>query len=222
MATLPNVPGVMTVDHRFTLSGDTNANTKLHFTYTGGPPSTAQLNSLAAAIEGFFATNIQPILGNDRALNEIWVQDLSDMTKPLGLWTGTLTGSSTPGYPASICAVAKYTIARRYRGGHPRGYWPLGRGADAANLGNWTTTGANAMATALNNYITAIKGSTAGGVTITNQCSVGYYQGSTAYTTASGKTKYRANLLATPHVDVVTNVSVNTKMGSQRRRLRHA
>lgn len=224
MPGLPNVPGVIRVDHRFTVGNDQNVNSSLRFKYTGGPPTTAQLNALAASINAAFNTNMLALLATGNTLNEVWVQDLADMTKPIGVDATVRTGSAGGALPASICMVTGYKIARRYRGGHPRGYWPFGwAGSPTNGVANWAGTFVTQVQNAINAYITAIKALTSGGIVITGQASVGYYGGApVSYTRPNGQTAYRPALLGTPHVDDVFQIVANTRMGSQRRRLRKA
>lgn len=223
MAGLPNVPGVIKVALRFTVGADQNVTTSLHFRYTGGPPSQANLNTIAQSVHDAFGTNLGAYLHTSIALNQVTVQDLADMTKPVGLWAGSTAGTATgTALPASIAAVAKYTIARRYRGGHPRGYWPLGTQNGVADAGHWLASTMTALTGVFNTFITAVKAAGAG-ITIGNQCSVSYYTQGPAYTLPSGKTRHASTLrTGSIPVDDVTIVSFNTRMGSQRRRLKKA
>lgn len=222
MTPLPNVPGVLEIDHRFTLGNDTNVNTKLHFAYTGGPASAAQLTTLAGMIEAQCASHVMPQFISYAVLNQLTVQDLSDRTAPLGVWSG-----NTPGVlggnmnPASICVVASYHISRRYRGGHPRGYWPMGNQAQNLTAGSWNGTFIGNCTAALQAYVAAVTGMVSG-LTVANQVAISYYHGSSPYTRPNGQTAYRATLRANPLIDAVSGITCSSRMGSQRRRLKKA
>jgi hypothetical protein len=225
MAGLPNTPtGVLAIDHRFTIGGDQNANSKIHMRYTGGPPNAAQLNALASAIAGTPATGLMGLAASAILLNEVTVQDCANMANPVGVWSGSVPGGqgAAAAMAASLSVVISYHIARRYRGGHPRGYWPLSNQNGFATPGTWANSIVTGNKTNFDNYIAAVKALTAGGVTIGNQCSVSYYSGFLTYTKSNGQTGYRAAPRATPVVDDVIGTSVNVRIGSQRRRLKKA
>lgn len=225
MAPLPaTATGVLAIIHRFTVGGDQNVTTKLHFRYTGGPPSTAQMTALAADVKAAFTTALAAQLSSNITLNTVTVLDLANPVTPPGTWSGTQAGSRTgTSLPASVAVVTSYHIARRYRGGHPRGYWPLLAAADLASPGAFNTAGISSLQTSMGSYITAVKALTSGGVTIGNQCNVSYYSGG-SWTTPTGgsKPRWRPTLRTPPTVDDITSVLVNVKPGSQRRRMRKA
>lgn len=224
MPGLPATPsGVIAVDHRFTIGADTNVNTKLHFRYTGGPPAQTDLNALATSVGTSFSSHLATWFAPGVVLNEVWIADLANPANPIGIASPNVAGTLTTQtqLPASICVVAAYHIARRYRGGHPRGYWPAFGNANQQGLGTWQTASINSFVTALQAHIAAISALTQT-IAVGAQCSVSYYSGSTPETTASGKTKYKATPRATPLIDTVSAVSASTRMGSQRRRLKKA
>lgn len=224
MAGLPNTPsGVIRLIHRFTIGADTNVDTSLYFAYTGGPPSATNLNAIAGGAHSNFS-GLQTYMAASRTLTSIVAQDLANMTAPTGSWTGSAVGgtSETAPMPASLCCVASYKVAARYRGGHPRGYWPLGADSMVASPGQWNASSIGTLTTALVTYIGAISALTGVGVTMGGQVAVSYYLGSSSYVASSGKTKYRENLRATPVVRPVTSAAFNTRIGSQRRRMKKA
>jgi hypothetical protein len=224
MATLPNVANVLRFDHRYTLHNNTNVNTALYFRYTGGPPTTSNLNTLAGSAHTAYVSNLKPQQANSVTLNQLSVQDLGDMAAALGIWTGaeagSLAGSGAP--PASVAILASYHTARRYRGGHGRGYWPLGIIGDISDAGDWSVTRQGGVSSGLTAYVAAISGLTAG-VTVGAQCMISYYHGVT-YTTRPGRLKPvgTPTLRATPIVDDVTGITVTARIASQRRRLKRA
>ncbi len=225
MAVLPATPsGVVAIDHKFTIGANANVNSRLKFAYSSATPSAAALTSLAAAVQGAWDTNMKAWLMNAFVLNEIVCQDLANPANPVGLWSGTDAGSRTGGVnDAGVCVVAQYPITRRYRGGHPRGYWPLLGSGDLATAGTWNGTVLGNLTTALRAYIAAIKALTAGGFTITNQVSVSYFSGPVYPAVPAGTRQHSFSAMrATPVIDIVGTPTVSVRPGSQRRRLKRA
>lgn len=225
MAPLPaTATGVLAIIYRFTVGNDQNVTTKLHFRYTSAAPTTAAMTAFATAVRTDFTTNVKPYLQSQLSLNQVTALDLANPTTPPGVDTTAVPGSRNSGVlPAGTALVAGYPIARRYRGGHPRGYWPLMGASDLADSGHWNGTTLTGVTTAITNHINAVKGLTAGGLALGNQCSVSYYSGGRWVAgTGSGKPKWLPTLRTPPSVDDVIQVRVNNKPGSQRRRLKKA
>jgi hypothetical protein len=181
------------------------------------------MSSIATTVRTNFGTNLAQFLNSTASLNEVWVQDLANPTTPVGVDSTAVPGTETnPGQlPASVAVVAQYHINRRYRGGHPRGYWPLFGGQNLATAGQWKATDMASLTTSLNAHITAIKAITAG-VTVGNQCAVSYYAPGAWVNAANSKPKWLAPYRNPPLVDDVSQVTINPKPGSQRRRVRKA
>lgn len=224
MPGLPAAPGVVALDHRFTLGADQNVNSTLHFRYTGAAPDTTGLAALATAVQNQWVTSMQGHTPRAVTLNEIIARDLSDPVKPVGInsTASAGVGSASGMGPASAALVIGYKIARRYRGGHPRGYWPLMTAGDLATPGSWSAASIADKQTAFEAYITGLSGITSGAA-LGAQCSVSFYNGG-AYVTVAGrkKPKYVATLRDVPVVDNITVRTYATRVGSQRRRLKKA
>lgn len=224
MAALPATPsGVLRFDFRFTVGANLNVNTSLRFAYTGGPPTQAQMATMATSARTAFGTNMASLLWASYSLNEVWVRDLANPATPVGVDATAVPGTSvaSKALPASACVVIGYKLARSYRGGHPRGYWPLGTDNNLTVPGSWDSNFITGVNTGINALIAAIVAAGAG-CTITHQVNVSYYAGETQYTRSNGKIGYRATPRGTPQIDQITSVQANAKVGSQRRRLKHA
>lgn len=110
--------------------------------FTGAQPDSAALATTASAIK---ATAFQPILnmmGTASTIISVELTDLTNDTGAQGISSTTPTAGTRPGTvnPNQVCGVASYKIARRYRGGHPRSYWPIGVQSDITQGNRWTTT----------------------------------------------------------------------------------
>jgi hypothetical protein len=132
--------------------------------------------------------------------------DLSSVSSPIGQWVGSSNGSRLGGVlPAETALLINAHIARRYRGGKPRLYLPLGCQTDVLNPQSWSSSFLTAVATGFTNFFNAISGHTYGSLVITNAVNVSYYSAHTAR--------------PTPLVDPWTGFTINAMPASQRRRM---
>lgn len=137
-----------------------------HLQYTGAAPAVADLQTLATSITTAWNTNYAPLCANGVNLTGI---DLADLTNPAAAAAsvtvssaGTRTGTILP---ASTCIVVSWIINVRYRGGHPRSYYPFGVQADTATVRSWATTFVTSVNNASNAYRTALNALTVSGST---------------------------------------------------------
>jgi hypothetical protein len=203
MPALPAAAGVV----RTALSGTTTGAgvwlTRFYTHYSGTPPTNAQLATYDAAIGTAWGTNIKPLQNAALALVQIASEDLTSATGAVdttaSAQTGTRAGSALP---SSAAAVISYVIARRYRGGHPRGYWPLGADSDLNSETQWTAAFVASLNTGLANFFTAVAAAGWTGAGTLTHVNVSYYSGFTVITQ-----------------DLVTGVSAKLSIGTQRRRL---
>jgi hypothetical protein len=206
---LPPVSQVVKLTLGWSCDLNLKAESILHFKYTGGPPVTADLNSIANSALGFAATDLCPYLWTSNGLTGVTVLDLNSNTGAQGQYLAAHAGTmaSAPN-PAGTCVVLNHAIARRYRGGKPRTYAPFGTGASINSTGTWNTTFATNCATAWQTWINSLLTLTTASCTLSVYGSVSYY---------SGKA-----LRATPAFDPILATSARTRIGSQRRRLKTA
>jgi hypothetical protein len=104
----------------------------------------------------------------------------------------------------SACLV-NHTIARRYKGGKPRNYLPLGTSTQLNNPVSWQTTFTTAVTVAFGTFKVQVTTNPAGTGTVDNLVNVSYFDHKVMRTT--------------PVVDVVLNTTANTIPASQRRRM---
>lgn len=224
MPPLPTHPGVLKIDHRFTIGQDLGASCRLHFSYTGTPPTNTTCATIAATIGTHFATRCQGLMGDDTTFTELIVTDLSSSTGGSGVAPASVTGTRGAGVlPAEVCALQNFTIARRYRGGKPRVYWPFGVDNDLQDPQTWTAGFITAVETATGNYFTDIVASGTGGCTIVELVSISDYH---SFTLVVNPITGRGRNVPTPRTvalspDPVLSIPLNPKVGSQRRRSLH-
>lgn len=218
----PFHPGVVRVTTRFQVGANPFIGTAVHFTYTGGPPTIADLNAMATTAYASAVSDLVPYLAAVNNLVGVEMQDLSSALGAFGshlaVTAGTLGGAALP---AGTCVLLNEVIARRYRGGKPRTYWPLGSTSELAGPASWTSGAVTGFETGIGNYLTAVAGLTHGTTALVAACSVSNY--SSFHTVQSPITGRWRNIPTARPVaippDVLTTFTVNPIPGSQRRRL---
>lgn len=223
MPALPPVPNTLRCDFQFAVGADLTALVRWHLRYSGGPPSSSDLNSIAGGITGFYNTNIKPLVGAQVTLEQVTLVDIASSTGAQGSSVvsivGTLVGTPLSGGTA---VLVNHLINRRYRGGKPRAYWPGGTSSSLSTASKWTTSFVNSWNSGLASFLTSVLGLTSGSTTLTALVNVSYYQGFTNVTNPiTGRVRAVPKLRAGgPVVDVVTLQQTNFIPGTQRRRLR--
>lgn len=206
MAPLPPVPGALKVQLGWFAENDTGAMTVFHLAYTGGPPSAANCATMAAAIQANALTRFTALLNSeDSVIGLCTVLDLSSDMGGEGTG-GTITNGSRDGdqLSAGTAVVVSKHVSRHYRGGHPRSYLPLGSAGDIAN-GIWASLFASDVESAWAGFISDCT-SDGTGCVITGEISISYVNGGARR--------------VTPVKDPILSYTVDTKVGSQRRRNR--
>ena len=221
MPALPSIPNIIRAGFRFGNNTTTQiAGVALHYAYTGGPPGVSDVAGVALDLKNAFGTHVASQLSHDYGLDEVVVTDLSSPTGATagdGTATvnGTLSGSTLQ---AGTCALAHYDITRRYRGGHPKSFWPLGDEDQLATIAQWNSTFVTNVSAALAAFEAAALAISVGGSSLSHQVNVSYFHGSTPFTLPGGRVRNIPTLRGTPLVDQITFGFVNPIIGSQRRR----
>jgi hypothetical protein len=205
MPALPPVPNVIKAQLGWVLDLNDSAMAVLHFRYTGGPPAAPDCAAIAADIQAAAITNFRGQMVNLNKVGECRVVDIASNTGHEGVG-GTASAGTKAGNPnpASTCLVMNHHIARRYRGGKPRTYLPVGVNADLNSTGTWLGAFQTTMTTAWSNFITTCLAASSGGTSLTDFVSVSYY----------GPSGVRPS----PVVDVVFQSTARQRLGTQRRR----
>ena len=178
MPPLPAQPSTLAVELKHTYSNDTDVQVKQFWQYAGTAPTDAELNTFSSAVEAAWASHVAPLSSSDVVLVEVVSTDLTSDTASRGTWTGSTAGSvGTAPLSAQDCFLQGFTVARRYRGGKPRSYWPLGVAADLLDPQHWTSGFLSSVETGLAAYATAIEGAGWSGAGSIVQVNVSYYNG---------------------------------------------
>jgi len=221
MPALPAAAGVI----RTALSGTTTGGgvwlTRYYQHYSGTAPTNAQLHTFNASQITNFNADLKSLINATFILTQVTSEDLSSSTGAVDVTatsqTGTRAGSAVTG---AACVVCSYEIARRYRGGHPRGYWVFGSDSDITDDRDWSTTLVNAVNTGIAAYFTANAAAGWTGAGTITQVNVSYYSGFTVVTNPiTGRARNVPTLRVTPTIDTVTSIVARQSIGTQRRRL---
>jgi hypothetical protein len=210
----------MRVTMQYSMTTGVIGGNRFYLGYTSSPPALADLTALATNVQGSWNTHIAPLIPTDLSLTTVICQDLSTKATAPGTWTGTVAGSRT-GVSTSLnnCAIIRFTIARNYRGGHPRLMLPGGVITDLASSRAWTGTYASAVQSGFAAFVTALEG-TQGSIGGVSHVSVPFFKSHQTNTDTSiwaPKVEPIYNTNIKP--DTVTAYFVPTKIGQMKRRL---
>lgn len=206
--TLPNVPGIVKLQYFFTLGTDSNVMTHLFFGAPGGGAYPGpDLQGFVNLAHSSYVTNLKSLHTNQTILTKIVVTDLHDPSTIQYQWAGSEPGTRSLGPPsAQVAVIQNMKLARRYRGGHPRVYWPWGNNGDISSPQSWSASFVGLCQTGINNYVAALQAYSSTALNAPQLSNVSYW--------------HAGALRATPVVDVVLSSVINPIPGTQRRRLR--
>lgn len=204
MPPLEPVPGVIKVIHSWTMSSKNAVNIQ-YYSFSGTIPAplsfvTACATAVAAevvtqnlmwdAFTTYMGCEVID-LSNDTGYSYIQVEDE----------VGTRSGLPLP---ANAAVLATFPIGRRYRGGHPRVYWPWGTGEDVDTKQLWESGSVGAFQTATTSILGVLPGLSSDGATCDTQVNVSYVNAGA-----------RRDV---PIVDEILSSIVQIEIASQRRR----
>lgn len=137
MAPLPAVAGVVKCEFEFSLGSNFGA-VIMHTAYSSDPPSSADLSSAVYGMANAFSDTVMGNFNGDVVFNQLVMTDLSsDTAASESAPQGVQGGESSGTVPASACVMTSYPVGMRYRGGHPRSYWPALGGGSLDTPGTW-------------------------------------------------------------------------------------
>lgn len=221
MAPLPAVANVIRADIGWQIEDDLAALTRLHINWTGTAPSSATCITLAHDLHTIVVGTLLPYTGAHINLLSVEVTDLTSSSGGQGIYLHTDPGTEAgTRLPAGAAFLASMTIARRYRGGKPRSYLPLGVAEDLLTQQTWKATFVSNVQASLDAFRADIAVTTAGGCALGTLVNVSYYQGFTVVTNPlTGRARNVPKLrTAGPITDVVLNWRAENRLSSQRRR----
>lgn len=223
MPALPSVPGVLKVAVIFADDVNTDIVSRFYIKYGGTAPSATELNNFCDAVQGHAGSTILHAVNEAYTLGRVHAIDLSSSTASEGDWLGTnpglLTGDPLPSDVAQVCS---YEISRHYRGGHPRGYWPMNQAGDLTNPQLWTPGVVAGNQSQFEDFFADVLSTPWSGGGPLSHVNVSYYHGFTVVTNPStGRARNVPTLRGTPLVDTVGSYVARRHIGTQRRRLQY-
>ena len=221
MPPLPSPGPVLRIACSWNDAGDIPAGSRFFMTYTGGPPNSTDLNTLAAAVAAAWAANMSAVTSAHDFFTGVEITDLSSDTGAIGTWAGSDDGDLGGDLlPANACVVVNHKIARRYRGGRPRTYVRAGSQSQMEGSNQWTSGFMTDVLSAWEAWIAAILAEGGLSIALAAIVNVSWYQGNLVFTTPTGRARNIPQLRAGgPIHDPITSSVIAPKIGSQRRRL---
>lgn len=192
---------------------------RIYVSYGGSSPTGANCIAIADAVEAAWLANIAQQTSSEWALTEVDVLDISSLTGLSGQWSGSEAGTvGNDAPPASVAYNVEFDIARRYRGGKPRIFWPPGASSFLADAGHWDSGTVTTVNTNTAAFFTAVEAIDVGAVGSLTHVNLSYYKGFTNVTNSSGRTRAAPTYRAAAQLDTITGYACKAEIGSQRRR----
>lgn len=220
MPPLPAVPNVLRLQVKHTYGLDLDALCTFHLAYTGTAPTSANLNTMCTAVATSWGTNMKPLASANVTLTGITIEDLTTSSSGVGTAAPSIQGTRTgTSLPAQTCFLINFQVSRRYRGGKPRIYMPLGTNTDVSSAQQWSGTFVTAVQTGWAAWLAGIIAAAPSGTTIGGLVNVSYYEGFTVVTNpVTGRSRNINTLRATPLVDTIVATAYSARFATQRRR----
>ena len=221
MPALPDAAGVIRTALSGTFVGGGVWLTRHYIHYSGTAPTNAQLATFDASVSTAYNTSLKPLANSTVTLTQIASADLTSSTGAVDTTGASIVGTRAgSNFPASTSLVASYTIARRYRGGHPRAYFPFGSDSDVLSETQWNPSFITTCNTNIAAYFTSLLAAGWSGAGTLTHCNVSYYNGFTVVINPiTGRARNVPTLRVSPTVDTVTAVACKQSIGTQRRRI---
>jgi hypothetical protein len=193
----------------------------LHFLYSNAAPTSTDCVNIATKLAQQMGTGVLSQFPASTVLTEVICTDIGSANGFQGVWSGSEPGVNTGNALASSSAfVVNFIVNARYRGGHPRAYFPPMTSQALLDPSKWVASNA---ATYLGDIKTALQGMAgfvSGATTITEQVAVSYYQGGTWKPDQNGRYHWVPTRRSPPISLPVVSYSYYPLVGSQRRRVK--
>lgn len=178
----------------------------MHLKYDGTFPTNSEANNIALSAAAVYASNLLPVMSTSAILTETIVTDLTNSLAATGTFTGSDPGgnANANAMNAGVAIAGSWKIHRRYRGGHPRTYLVGMTANNLTNTQNFSGAYVASVLSAFQGFLTDMNALTEGAVDPFTLVSVSYYGAGIAR--------------PVPLVDTILDVSVDTRVDSQRRR----
>jgi hypothetical protein len=219
--TTPPLPASPCVRVRmdFTNTDGTLAGNRFYLSYGGSAPTGGNCATLGSDIAASWLTRMAPYTHEDWALTEVDVLDIATYTGLSGQWTGSNAGTySGNAVPANCAMNVEFGIARRYRGGKPRIFWPPPGYNSLLDNSHWDSTILGDVNTATAALFTDIAALSIGAFTPLAHVNLSYYAGFKNIANSSGRERAVPQYKDTATLDSITGYFAKAIVGSQKRR----
>ena len=205
MPARPDAANILKVEFLWSQNGVPAANVQ-YVKWSGTAPTAGACAAIAADLGNAFWNIAKANYSTQTIFQACRVTDLTTSTGASGSAAIETDGTAGgEGLPAQACCLVNHTIARRYRGGHPRTYYPALSSAVQATPQAWTSGAVTSMGSAQAAF--ALEAST-----FSESGCAGVYVVNVSYVT-SGAPR------VTPVIDQITGSTVSGIFRTQRRRV---
>lgn len=220
MTPLPSAPNVIKLSHVFNLGEAANARSHLFVGYSSAPPDATDLNSLCLAAGVSWASEFAGYLITGYDFLGVEAVDLSSPSGAFGSHPVVVAGSRAGAVPGGQAqTLIEMKVARRYRGGKPKSFWPMGSGDDVTGPNTWNPAFIVNLNVSLATYLAVIFPVTFGALVTTGLVNVSYYgPPHHVITNSSGRVRNSSTLRSAPVVEPIVSTLFVPKLASQRRR----
>jgi hypothetical protein len=223
---VPSPPTVQAVRVRldYLNSDGFTAGNRFFITYSGSAPTAANCVTFAGDIGTDWAAHMAAQITTDWSLVEVDVQDLASSAGAFGTSTTVHNATrSTPAMPTQCAVNVELQIARRYRGGKPRIYFPTPDTGAQFNAAEFSGAFKTQEDTAVAAFFAAVEGHSIGSMGTLAHANVSFYHGHDTQQPPAGRWrgpgyKYPPLYRTTALVDPVVGYDTKIVIGSQRRR----
>lgn len=216
----PDVPSTIRFRLTGTLQNAAAWGVRFYSTYTGGEPTVANMLTLCEGVGTAWQANISAFQATSSALTAIDGVDLSSTDGAGNTADVDYAGEAAFNQlPNQVAAVAKFDIARRYRGGKPKMFVPAITTNAVLDESHFTGAFCDDLGAAMNSFNDNVKALFADSTTLTGIVNVSFYDGFTSVQNPvtlrwRNVPTYRAVAL----IDVVGGFTVDPVFGTQKRR----
>lgn len=224
MPALPDVPKVLKVGVHFSDGVNDDILSRFFVQYSGTAPSSADLDDFCDALSADWSTSMIGLMGATISLTSIDAVDLTSALSAVGVQATTEVGTRDGHVvPIDAAVVTSYKVARRYRGGHPRGYWPFGVAEDLTNAQLWGASFVDEVSSSYTAWRAALETHGWGGAGTLGFVNISYYEGWTIINRGVVPRAYNVPTLrgGGPLVDAIDTFQTRQRVGTQRRRAQY-
>ena len=207
MPPLPPVQHILRTQFVWSCVYNQNIHSSFYWHLLTEPSNSSDLQAFAALCASKWGSTLNSSQPTDVTLSKITASHLGNPVFLDGVYTGSGAGNLTGQHLVTLetSVLVNYHIGRRYRGGKPRVYLPLGGGNSLSDGGHWQDVFVSQVQSQFTSFVNGVTSGAAGTIATDGLYNVSYY---------SGK-----ELRPTPVIDQVLSWSVNKIPGSQRRRM---